>query len=102
MKKILLGTLFAAMTALNAQAESQLIVEKCKNVHPLSTYQDCNMHSDYGYGAYLCALNDAMITCKSDAFVDCHEIGVQLRSIISNVFVGYKACEATVTVRGWR
>lgn len=101
MKKILLVTVFASMAALNVQA-GQLFVEKCRNVHPLSTYEDCHIDSDSGYGAYLCALNDALIRCKNAANVDCVEIGASLRSIISHEFVGYKACEATVTVRGWR
>lgn len=101
MKKILLVILFASMTALNAQA-AQLFVEKCRNVHPLTTYDRCDMHSSYGYGAYLCALNDAMLRCRSAANVDCVEVGASLKSIISNEFVGYKACEANVTVRGWK
>lgn len=90
------------MTALNANAASQLFVEKCKNVHPLSTYEDCDMRESYGYGAYLCALNDAILRCRTAAYVDCHEVGATLKSIVSNEFVGYKACEASVTVRGWR
>lgn len=102
MKKILFGTLFTAMTAINAQAASQLFTERCRNVHPLSTYERCSMNSEYGYGAYLCALNDAEYRCKSAGNLDCVEVGVSLKNIVSQEFVGYKACEATVTVRGWK
>lgn len=102
MRKILFAILLTAMTSINAHASGQLFVESCKNVHPLSTYEDCNGYTNYGYGAYLCALNEAMLKCKAAAYVDCVELGRSFKNIISNEFVGYKACQATVTVRGWR
>ncbi|MES2769971.1 MAG: hypothetical protein V4596_12570 [Bdellovibrionota bacterium] len=91
-----------SIATLNANAAGNLFVEKCRNTHPLSSYEDCSINTNSGYGAYLCALDEATIRCRSAGNVDCVELGVTFKNIISNEFIGYKACEAKVTVRGWR
>ncbi|MCU1441764.1 MAG: hypothetical protein JWP85_2761 [Rhodoglobus sp.] len=70
--------------------------------HPLDTYDSCSNHSEAGAEAEEGAENEAMLACQQDYNSDCVVIGRRFRTIMSKEFIGYKSCEAQVTVHGYR
>lgn len=55
-----------------------------------------------GYKAYEIAALSAMNACKIGFNSDCKIVAAAYQDIISMEFIGYKACEATVVVHGYR
>lgn len=74
----------------------------CRYPYPLSTYQGCGDYTRAGSEAAECARAQAFENCKDEYNSDCIEIGVTYREVLSLDFIGYKACEATVLVHGFR
>jgi hypothetical protein len=74
----------------------------CRYPYPLSTYQGCSDYTHAGSEAAECARDQAFENCRNEYNSDCIEVGVTYREIVSLEFIGYKACEATVLVHGFR
>ena len=55
-----------------------------------------------GFKAYELAAVEAMNACKIDYNSDCKIVAASYREIMSREFIGYKACEATVSIHGYR
>ena len=94
-----------ALGAPLAQAESftgSTYTKVARFEHPLDTYESCSKRSHAGSIAYEDAARDALLACRRGYNADCVEIGVAFRSVMSREFIGYKYCEAAVTVHGYR
>jgi hypothetical protein len=75
---------------------------KCRFERPLDTYESCDEFSCAGNTARECAEDEALGQCKDEYNSDCVIVDIQYTTIISEDFIGYKACEAHVTVHGFR
>lgn len=93
---------FVSASVQAEEARASQYITSCRYEHPLSTYDGCNAKSSSGYFAYSCAVEEALSQCRSDYNIDCVVTAVTYRSIVSQEFIGYKACEASVRVRGYR
>lgn len=104
MKTLLMITalLSTFATAQAATFEGQAYVRAARFEHPLDTYERCGAHSHAGYEARQIALNEAMLACRQAYNADCIVTGTRFRTIMSREFIGYKSCEAQVTVHGYR
>jgi hypothetical protein len=69
---------------------------------PLTTYEACSEYSDVGRMARHAAESDAVLECENDFNADCVVEGRKFRVIVSREFVGYRACEVTVYVHGYK
>lgn len=105
MKRILLLVLLALTVASSAFAQTTYVKRvyraTCNYSHPLSTYDGCGEHTNAGWSARECAINDAMVECENDDNVNCSVIGVTYQARMSNEFVGYKYCQAKILVHGF-
>ncbi len=104
-QSILAVTFFCALSPIATWASSYIGTSHsatCRYPYPLSTYQGCNEYTHAGREAGDCALDQALSDCKDEHNSDCVEVGTTYREIISTEFIGYKACEATVRVHGYR
>ena len=104
---LILATLMANVSALaavspDAQAKANTYVANCRFEQPLDTYSYCNEHSYAGANAYECAREEALAKCKISYNTDCIVVGVNFTNIISQEFIGYKACEAKVYIHGYQ
>ncbi|MGZ3695165.1 MAG: hypothetical protein ACXWQO_13580 [Bdellovibrionota bacterium] len=95
----------AALSSSAAKAENFTGTSYTKSYrfeHPLDTYDSCSGYSEAGSEAEAGAENEAMLACQRDYNSDCVVIGRRFVTIMSHEFIGYKACEAQVTVHGYR
>lgn len=74
----------------------------CRFPYPLDTYDQCDEFSSAGSEAEECARNQALVDCRNESNSDCVSEGATYEQIVSTEFVGYKACEATVHIHGYR
>jgi hypothetical protein len=107
MKFLILTLGFIAISTTAFAAPNRNIIAKdfqstCRFEHPLDTYDGCNKNSHAGETAFECAKDDAMADCRNEYFSDCIVVGARYKTIISREFFGYKACEVTVLMRGYR
>lgn len=84
------------------QVISSIYKVTCPYEGPLMTSQNCDNKSYAGYKAKECAFAQALQQCEEDYNTDCVEKTTTYKEYISLEFVGYKACQATVTIRGYR
>lgn len=70
--------------------------------HPLSTYEDCNPYTFAGIRAAAEAERDARNQCHDAFNDDCVVVTTTYKPILSQEFIGYKACESTVIVHGYQ
>ncbi len=87
------GTAFAGPTYYTAIYQSS---------YPLAGYEKCGFRGFIGQDAYEVAANEANAQCEEDGNLDCNEVSIRFKEIISTEFIGFKACEAKVVVRGWK
>ena len=102
---IILLVLFSSLGSLWALADSytgSTFTSSCRYEHPLDTYEGCAAWTYAGQSAEECARARAMLDCRKAFSADCVLEGVTFSEILSLEFIGYKACEATVTVHGYR
>ena len=97
----LLATL-ATLPAMAIPATAGEYGGSCRFENPLSSYESCEAWSEAGETAAQCALERAMLKCRQDFNSDCVPQGAVYHTIISQEFIGYKACEARVLVHGFR
>jgi hypothetical protein len=93
---------FTTVAAQAASFEGQAYTRAARFEHPLDTYDSCGPNSEAGYEAHQVALNEAMLACRQGYNADCVVTGTRYVTILSREFIGYKACEAQVTVHGYR
>ncbi len=98
--------LFSALSSQAANSGTPATVQSytatCRYEHPLSTWDGCRNYTRAGAEARQCAEDEAILLCEQNYNTDCLFKGVKFKTIISHEFIGYKACEATVTVHGYR
>lgn len=109
MKKtfILLGFFVANLVSVtnaapDVHAKTNTYMASCRFEQPLDTYSSCSEDSYAGLNAFQCAREEAISKCKISYNADCIVVGFNFTSIISQEFVGYKACESKVYVHGYR
>ena len=83
-------------------AVANTYVKTCRFERPLDTYDGCDDDTWAGRQAEECAENEAVVACQNAYNSDCNVVGTTYKTIISEEFIGYKACEATVIVHGFR
>ncbi len=55
-----------------------------------------------GRSAYHIAVSEALSACKNDMNADCKIVSALYKDFVSTEFIGYKACDASITVHGYR
>jgi hypothetical protein len=83
-------------------AAVETYVSTCRYEHPLDTYESCEAWTNAGQRASECARQEADFECRQGFNSDCVLVGTSYKVILSEDFIGYKACEATATVHGYR
>lgn len=98
-----LATTFAAPLAALADTSftGRSYVKTARFEHPLDTYDACSPHSYAGAEARETAIREALLACRADFASDCVIKGTSFRAVMSREFIGYKYCEAKVTVVGF-
>ncbi len=105
MKPLLSLLFFVSLAASPAQAigiTGTLYAKSCRVEYPLYTFDECAPWTDTGQNAADCAESKAEIACRDAFNTDCVHDAPTFREVMSTDPVGYKACEATATVRGYR
>lgn len=102
MKLALVLISLISTSAFAAPATTSTYVGRCRFEAPLDTYSSCADGTYAGERAFRCAEDEAISACQESYNSDCIPAGVHYRTIISQEFVGYKACEVTVLVHGYR
>ncbi len=108
--KVLGILLFLVSMSSFAQSKDQVEVTvkgrhytaKARFDHPLTTYERCTDWSAAGINAEVRALEAAIDACERDFNLDCIHVTTIYKTVLSREFIGYKACEANVRVRGYQ
>ncbi len=98
----------------------QTYTAKARYAIPLSTYQRCqgpspaalnidlspeireSFGTEAGESSYMIAAVEALSACKNDMNADCKIVSASYKDFVSKEFIGFRACDATITVHGYR
>jgi hypothetical protein len=82
--------------------------DRCLGPNPAALNADLLAHEQFNRGtvagesAYLVAALESLNACKNDFNADCKIISASYKDYVSTEFIGFKACDATITVHGYR
>jgi hypothetical protein len=95
-------TFLFSMQASAETASAKTYTRSCRFEQPLNTFDRCDEDSWAGHNAKECARDKAMQACGENYSSDCIVRSVVYQNYISREFIGYKACEVTISVHGYR